>query len=294
MKYTKPPLSYEQQADLILSRGLAADKQELVEKLKAVNYYRLSGYLYPFQNLDDTFKPRANLQEVWRRYVFDRQLRLLVLDAIERIEISARTSLVYLHSHEYGGFGYLNGSNLPNLNKNEFILLKGKLADAVKKSKEPFVSYFLNKYGDKHTDLPIWMLAELMSFGMMFTFFRGVGKQIKKDIANEYGIRFGVFESWLFSLNAIRNICAHHGRLWNRVLGIKPLIPAKEKQWHDPVVVSNDRMFCILTLLRYMLKIVAPQSRWKERLQSLMDSYNDIPVKPMGFPKNWKDCPIWK
>lgn len=294
MKYTKPALSFEQQADLLLSRGLTSDKTQLTEKLRAVNYYRLSGYWHPFRNPDDTFRPGTTLDAVWQRYTFDRQLRLLVLDAIERVEISVRTSLVYHHSHAFGPFGYLNGTTLPNLNKNEFILLQGKLRDAVNQSKVAFAVHFKSKYGDTHTDLPLWMLAEVMSFGMMFTFFRGVDKPMKRTIANEYGLKFKVMVSWLRSLNMARNICAHHGRLWNRVLGVKPLIPAKDSQWHSPVVVPNDRVFGVLTLLKYMLRIVAPQSKWQIRLEALLDDYSMVPIAQMGFPGTWKDCPIWK
>lgn len=294
MRYDKPPLTFDEQAGLLISRGLQADKQEFIDKLKAVNYYRLSGYLYPYRNPDDTFKQGTNLEDVWQRYTFDRQLRLLVLDAIERVEVSVRTSLIYHHSHAFGAFGYLKGSSLPGLNKNDFLILQGKMKASVKQSKAVFVSHFNRKYGDRHPDLPLWILAELMSFGMMFTFFRGVEKPIKRSIATEYGIAFGVLESWLYSLNAVRNICAHHGRLWNRILGVKPLVPNKDMQWHSPMTVSNDRMFCILTLLRYMLRHVAPHSKWDKRLIALFDKYEDIPKTPMGFSDNWKDCPIWK
>jgi abortive infection bacteriophage resistance protein len=293
MKYDKPPLTFNAQADLLISRGLVADQDQLVDKLRAVNYYRLSGYLYPYLNPNGIFKEGTTLKDVWRRYTFDRQLRLLVLDAIERVEVSIRTSLVYHHCHAFGAFGYLKGTSLPNLEKNSFLILQSKLRNSVEQSKAVFVIHFKQKYGDMHSELPLWILAELMSFGMMFTLFRGVEKQIKRNIANDYGIAFGVLESWLYSLNAIRNICAHHGRLWNRVLGIKPMVPAKDRKWHSPVQVANDRMFCILTLLKYMLGYVAPDSKWDQRLIRLFNEYEDIPKRPMGFSENWKDCPIW-
>ena len=90
MIYAKPALTFEAQADL-----LAANRDELIARLKAVNYYRLSGYLYPFRDLpNDTFRPGADLDTVWRRYNFDRRLRLILLDAIERIEVAVRTRLV--------------------------------------------------------------------------------------------------------------------------------------------------------------------------------------------------------
>jgi len=250
VKYTKPPLSFEQQADLILSRGLVSDKQQLVDKLKAVNYYRLSGYWYPLHNPDDTFKPGTTLETVWQRYTFDRQLRLLVLDAIERVEVSVRTSLVYHHSHAFGPFGYLSGHTLPTLRKNDFLLLQGQLKEAVNRSTSPFVTHFKAKYGVAHADLPLWMLAEVMSFGMLFSFFRGLDKDMKRTIANDYDLKFGVLQSWLHTLNYVRNICAHHSRLWNVVLSVRPQLPAKNAAWQDPVHVNNRQLFGTLTLLK--------------------------------------------
>jgi len=294
MKYTKPPLSFEQQANLLLARGLTSDRNQLIEKLKAVSYYRLSGYWHTFRKPDDTFILGTTLDDVWQRYTFDRQLRLLILDAIERVEISVRTSLVYHHSHAFGPFGYTSGHTMPTLNKNDFLLLQGQLREAVRQSKAPFAVHFKDKYGDTHADLPFWMLAEVMSFGMLFTMFRGLDKGMKRTLAQEYNLKFGVLQSWLHCLNAVRNICAHHGRLWNRVLGVKPLIPAKDPLWRNPVVVRNDRVFGTLTLLKNMLKLIAPQSSWQQRLEALFARYPYVPIAQMGFPPNWKSCPIWQ
>ncbi len=44
MQYSKPPLTFPEQADLLLSRGLTGDKDVIISRLRAVSYYRLSGY----------------------------------------------------------------------------------------------------------------------------------------------------------------------------------------------------------------------------------------------------------
>ncbi len=106
MEYNKPPLTVEEQAKLLIKRGLSGNLELIMSRLAAVNYYRLSGYWYPFRNPDDSFKPGTTFDNVWELYVFDRHLRLLVMDAIERIEISVRSQLAYNHSHTYGSFGY--------------------------------------------------------------------------------------------------------------------------------------------------------------------------------------------
>ncbi len=118
MKYEKYALTLEEQADLILDRGLVAERAELIMRLQAVNYYRLSGYLHPYRtrdvdgNLTDDYKTGANLNEIWRRYNFDRRLRIILLDAIERIEVAVRTRLVFHFTHAHGPFGYLSPNNL--------------------------------------------------------------------------------------------------------------------------------------------------------------------------------------
>lgn len=91
MKYTKPPLTFEQQANLLSSRGMTGDRAQIVDRLAVVNYYRLSGYWHTFRQLpEQTFKPNTSFEKVWERYAFDRRLRFLVMDAVERVEVALR------------------------------------------------------------------------------------------------------------------------------------------------------------------------------------------------------------
>ena len=296
MKYSKPPLTFQDQADLLLSRGLQADRDDLIQKLQAVNYYRLSGYLYPFREPDDTYRPGTTLEIVWSRYIFDRQLRFLVMDAIEWVEVAIRTQLAYHFAHTYCPFSYLDPAKLPGLKTDEYNKWLEELREEIKRSKEPFVTHFRFKYGDSHSDLPIWMVAEVMSFGKVLTMFRGVSADLQKQIAQEYTIPDEVMRSWLLALNTIRNICAHHGRLWNRELGSKPKIPniRKYPEWHQPIPIGNKRVFGILTILHYLLQKISPLSLWHNRLNTLLNSYPNIPKKDMGFPENWEQSHIWQ
>ena len=95
-------------------------------------------------------------------------------------------------------------------------------------------------------------------------------------------------------MNIIRNMAAHHGRLWNRTMGIRPKIPQKDSAWHSPVEIDNDRMFGVLSICRYCLRRIAPQSRWQTRLEDLFNSSPSIPIQKLGFPANWKSSPIWQ
>lgn len=303
MEYTKPPLTFEEQADLIISRGLKADRDRLIRRLKNVNYYRLSAYLYPFRITgSDNFHEKATLDLIWKYYTFDRQLRILVMDAIERVEVSVRTQLTYCFVRrfhlevQHGAFCYTSAQNLPLLNKDGFDNWLKEMRGEVKRSRETFLDHFKEKYGDSHDLPPLWMLCEIMSFGKMLTFFNGIENKLRQTIARQYGLEDKILQSWLGSLNVIRNVCAHHGRLWNRELGFKPMIPRRNKypQWHKPIAISNNRLFGILTILEYMRKRTASTSQWKERLKKLFAEYPEIPLKSMGFPENWEESPLWK
>lgn len=295
VKYTKPPLTLEAQADQLLSRGLEAGRDELVARLRSVSYYRLSGYSYTFrENGGDSFQKGTTLQEVWARYTFDRRFRLIVMDAIERVEICVRAELVYCLAHEQGAFGYADAANLPNLSAEVHTKFVAQLEEEYQRSKERFIQHFRATYGPDHPMPPYWMITELMTFGSLLTLYKGSPTHIKKAIASRFGVGDNVLQSWLGALNVVRNICAHHSRLWNRELGFRPMIPKKDARWHDPVKVPDSRIFGILTILKFLLDDIAPQSAWPERLETLHAEYPSVPRRSMGYPDDWADCPIWR
>lgn len=296
--YCKPPLSYEEQADLILRRGMAGGRDGIIERLKVVGYYRLSGYWYSFRELpSDDFKPGTHFDVVWNRYVFDRRLRLLVLDAIERFEIALRTRLAYHHSHAHGPFAYAEDpTSLPGLKGEHLTGYIEAIQEETKRSKEPFVRHFRTKYGAAHDYLPIWSASELFSFGTLVTIFNSLAKPTRRAVAAEFNVADKVLASWLLTLNSVRNICAHHQRLWNRELPIAPTIPKRRHspEWHTPESIPNDRVFGVLSICRYLLKTIAPSSNWNQRLLDLLAEFPEIPVEDMDFIENWQRHAIWR
>lgn len=317
MIYSKRALTLEQQADQLLTRGLVANRDELIERLKVVNYYRLSGYLLPFRLPDDTFKPGTTLEVVWRRYNFDRRLRMILLDAIERIEVAVRTRLVYHFVQSRGAFGHLDEKNLPGFKqrpwrtrwwRNVKALWQGKGLEGTEHQKwvkklnheknrasDAFVKHFVTTYGDQHSDLPLWMACELMTCETVMQFVGGVEPAILKQTAADFGFPDQQLLSWTKAVFALRNSCAHHARVWNRVFGVKPSVPGKNKnpKWHTTPAFANDRIGLLLTVCHHWLGKVSSTTRWKARLIALFDEYPEIPLGEMGMPDTWRTHALW-
>ena len=155
--------------------------------------------------------------------------------------------------------------------------------------------HFRKKYGDCHRYLPD--LDGVRGHGVRQRSYVLQRRPPQGETGGRRHVRLAGYRVRFLAVtfHTIRNVCAHHGRLWNRELGIKPMIPlaADYPDWHKPVVVHNNRVFAVLTMCRWCLRRVAPQSRWADRLDGLLDQFSDIPLDAMGFPANWQECPIW-
>lgn len=306
MKFEKVWLSYDQQADLLIDeRGLIADRDDLMRHLQEVGYYRLSGYWYIFKKCnapdakdpdDERFVKGTTFEKIWNLYTFDRQLRLIVLDAIERVEVYFRTQLAYELAKETGVFGYLNSKNLPHFKNDAYDDFIEHCKKEYKRSREPFVLHFKKKYGDTESMPPYWVMVNIMDFGTMLRLYKGSSIEVRNRIANEVGISARVLESWLVTLNTVRNICAHHGRLWNRGIGTRPIIPTVKKypEWHEPFAIRYDNLLGTLTILSFLLENVAPDTSWHNKLLDLLETRSTDELNRMGFIEGWKDSPLWK
>ncbi|MCP4504228.1 MAG: Abi family protein [Deltaproteobacteria bacterium] len=295
----KKPLSFDEQVKLLKERGMESNKDQILKRLKVVNYYRLSGYWFPFKKLEgDDFEEGTTVEKVWERYSFDRKLRLLVIDAIERVEVALRTQVAYVHALKFGAFAYLNDSgSLPDFrdttDRNRF---KDSVKQESERSKEQFVKHFNAKYSSHKGELPVWMVTEVLNLGAICRFFRAMPRPQRRLIATAFNLHERTLASWMVSLNSTRNICAHHGRLWNRVLPIKPQLPSNPKRhaaWYA-LGANNNKIFATLTLLGVLLKEIAPKSQWKNRVLALLEEYPEVPRAAMGFPSGWESNLLWK
>lgn len=122
--YTKPALNYIAQLQQLKNRGLIVDNEpKALHLLEVVSYYRMSGYWYPLlaDKVNHTFKAGATFDTAFNIYKFDRELRLLVMRELEKIEIAVRAKMIYILSHSRGSFWYQDTKNFSRPLKHPFL-----------------------------------------------------------------------------------------------------------------------------------------------------------------------------
>ncbi len=319
--YSKPYLSVAQQVELLRGRGMQISDTAKAELcLHRIGYYRLSGYAYPFrhrelfQNADgsqgerifENFRPNTDFSTVMELYVFDKRLRLLFLDAIERIEVALRVEIALLLG-KYGALSYREGAffnrffTTPDAMSGETPHQKflTKLDEAFSRSKDEFAIHFAANYSSK---LPIWMSIEVWDFGCVATILNGMKDSDLNNLSSLYMLpKRRYLTSWAQSINFARNICAHHGRLWNRPLVQQPAPPSHgdltllEHLGHDEH--AKRRLYAVAAIVQYFMRIVHPSSTWSERLREHLLTLPKSPhlsIRHMGFPSGWEDLALWK
>ncbi|MHA4739170.1 Abi family protein [Dyadobacter sp. MSC1_007] len=294
--YTKQALSFDQQLKLLIQRGLIIENPDkTLHLLESVSYYRLSAYWHPFlaDKQNHLFKAGSKFENIFSLYCFDRELRSLIISEVEKIEIAVRAKMIYVLSRKFGPFGYQNPSLYKDHQKFR-VQLMSKLMDEYKRSDEEFIKAFKTRYIELLP--PSWMAMEIISFGTLSKLFSGLkpGKE-KREIAGHFGLTDTVFGNWLHCLVYLRNICAHHSRLWNRVLSIRPQIPLSPRR---PYIVntnvSSDRTYYVLCMIRYLLQSVNPNSGFVGKLKQLLNKYPSANLQAMGFPLSWQNESFWQ
>lgn len=297
MLFNKPPLSFDDQVALLQQRGLEVNGLETAKHyLSQINYYRFAAYLLPFEEDHATHRLKAGttFDQVLDVYIFDRELRLLVLDAIERVEVSIRTQFAYTFSHTHGAHAHLDAGLFKA--RWNYADNRVKLESEVNQSREKFIQHFKNTYDEPLP--PIWVTVEIMTLGQLSKWYANVSSGADRNaVANAYDMDEINLVSFLHHLSIIRNYCAHHSRLWNREFQFtfklprrRPVQVVKEMNRQG---VSIRKIYNTLVVLAYLMDVISPGHSWKARLLELIDKHA-IDVSKMGFPADWAKQDIWK
>lgn len=301
MEYSKEILSVEQQLELLQERGLIiTDHSTAKSHLQNISYYRLSGYWWSLQTdqIDHNFIQGTTFSEIINRYTFDRQLRLLIFDAIERIEISLRTNLIYHISHfENDWYWFENEAIFKNSRHFDEILKS--IDRELAQTRQIFIKKHNEKYGNTRRP-PCLKTLEVVSLGTLSKIYYNLSNihPAKSKISNALGLSsVSDAESWLRTYSSLRNKVAHHTRIWNDKLPFQMawLSNPKRKWILKPNRRGFQRIYYFLSCLLYNLEFISPGHSVKLKLKNLIHKKSgSISLESMGFPIDWEQEAIWK
>ncbi|HET8885378.1 MAG TPA: Abi family protein [Salinimicrobium sp.] len=304
--FSKKAFTLKEQIAQLQKRGLEIPNPALAEKYLAnISYYRLGEYWYVMQEDKENhkFKPNSRFSDVIALYNFDAELRLLLFDVIEKIEISVRTKLIYHLSHEIDPWWFCN-SEIFN-DRLQFSRTLAKIEEEISRarSKDVTIKNHFKKHKDDLRFPPAWKSMEQVSFGNLSKLYGNLKHtiQAKDVIAEELGaVNHTYLPSWLQSIAQIRNFCAHHSRLWNRNLpGTVKLLPNPPNPWIEekenvPKQHEFSKLYVHMCLMRYLLNTIQPNNNFTLRLNELFEKYPNVDPSALGMKPHWQEEPLWK
>ena len=304
----KPSTSIPQQIQLLKRRGmLFRDEAFAARFLSSVSYYRLKGYWWDMQvdKTAHTFQPGTVFEDIVERYEFDRHLRLIVFDAIERIEVALPTQMVNLLSQQYGGLWYLDPTLFEPTTitgkpgaKTVHQALLDELYKEFNRSQEIFIKDQRQRYPNHDADC--WKIMEVASMGTLSKLYKTLRHQLpeKAFIAQGMGLRLhSELASWLEAISYVRNISAHHSRLWSRNMVKTPAEKIKNPvgPWFSTPLepVQAKKPFLILSAMVYLCNHVSPGNHVREKIAALFAQHGKLPIYKLGFLGDWQEQPVW-
>jgi abortive infection bacteriophage resistance protein len=307
--FTKRVLDLHGQAILLASRGLVFENwADAHLHLEHIGYYRFTGYLRPFRiggaNADaENFKPGTTFELAHDRYIFDRKLRMLIMEAVEKVEIAFKSSVSNALATRHGPHWYLDPAlfarpsfwhrkktlNIAQWHADFLVDVKRQIGHDDENRRDTFIKHYYDKYDRPHMP-PCWMIFEVLSLGSVSHCFKFLRHPEYMDTCTKFGFSHQILSSWIHSISYVRNMCAHHSRVWNRILTIKPIIPnALRTEFNQ----QNDRVYAALLALQLMLQKIWGDNNWAEDLRDLVEAHPKIPLPSMGFPHDWKKRRVW-
>ena len=295
MRYNKPFQSIEQQIVLLSQRGLIIDGNA-AQYLRHLNYYRLSGYWLPFQQNDKThqFKKGTQFSDVLNLYIFDRELRLLLLDAIERIEVSVKTQWAYYFAESHGAHAYMDCKLSNNIQWHAQNIIQ--LEKELERSDEIFITHYKKTYTSPKMP-PIWVICEIISFGLLSRWLKSMkASEPRNKIAKSYCMDYTVLISFIEHLTYLRNLCAHHSRVWNKKMTKTMQLPRSKPSNlisnFNQEKAASRKIYNTLVMMIHLLSIISSGNHFKHQLIELVKKHTINPIA-MGFPTDWQKRSIW-
>lgn len=283
-KQHQPPMTIDEQVENLKSLGLIINDEEYAKKiLNDISYFRLvKAYSLGFKAKNGKYNDGVTFEQIVELYLFNANFRQITFAEIEKIEVNVRCRIANYFAETYGVLGYKEAANFVDEEYHK-TFMEDIEEEVGRNSKAPFVKNFRDNY--EGGELPIYALVEVFSFGTLSKFYKNMKNVDKKVVAKSFGIGYTYLESWLESISYVRNICAHYGRLYNAKLSKTPILYKEYSQ----AGIGNNRMFGVLLCMKQILKNDKHWNLYVDQIEMLIDKYEKVDVKTMGFPENWKE-----
>ena len=296
----KPAYTIAAQIELLKSRGMLFKNEANAHHfLSNISYYRLKGYWWDMQTnvTNHKFNSDTYFEDIIDRYNFARHLRLILFDAIERIEIALRSKMIYHLSIAYGSLCYLDVAIFDNVVIHSQILID--LNKEFGRSQEIFIKDHKQRYPNEDADA--WKIIEVASMGTLSKLYKNLKHQLpeKSVISKEMGLNLhNELSSWLEAITYVRNIVAHHSRLWSRSMVKRPIerIVNPNGNWLSNTLlpVQSKKPFLIISCMVYLCNKITPNHQIKSKFIQLINDYPITPIYKLGFLNNCQNHPLWK
>lgn len=295
--YGKVPISIDDQILMLKGRGLAfGDEAKAKQLLGNVTYFRLVAYMRPMEadKVTHQFKANATWEKAVELYDFDTELRKLIFAAIQKVEIAVRSKMINRFSLVHGAFWFVNSGLC--VNERLFVQNMGAVDRELDRAKDDFIREHFERYSSPAYP-PAWKTMELATFGTLSKLFANFSDSaLKNDIAKDFGLpRYVMLESWIQCLAVLRNACAHHSRVWNKVFTSPATMPERlPMDWVDVTVVASNRLYARLCCIVYLLNAIDAENGFVAAMKELLVLHPNVDVSAMGFPSGWELEPLWK
>ncbi|EHH2471566.1 MULTISPECIES: Abi family protein [Vibrio] len=294
--YNKSTMSPQSLLDKLKQRGLVIpDENAALNALKFIGYFRLRGYCYPFYQMTQERKPLPVLpktfiegttfDDIVSLYEFDRRVRLLIIEEIQKVEVGLRTCISEHMANSHGPHWFMNLAVLsPTF---EYDGFHARIKDA----KELFISHYYDNYQSPSLP-PSWMITEVLTFGTWSRLYADLFLSDQKAIAKQFDVKSGeVMGSWFHCLSHLRNLCAHHNRVWNRSFQV--FMPRDTKELKEHMTRKNT-LYSRLCVIKHLSDQVSVSNGLTERLLSLLESAPKVvTLEQMGFLEGWQEHTLW-
>ena len=241
------------------------------------------------------FREGAHFNKILMLYRFDSELKVLLFRAIQEIEIAMRTRIIHHFSLQHGAFWFMDASLFKNALIHDDCITN--IRAELSRTKEDFIKEHFAKY-DSPSMPPAWKTLEMISFGTLGKLYSNFSDNaIKKVVARGFNVPQHIYlESWIASLAALRNCCAHHARVWNRVYPIKPRLPNAKRMrlpWINSSNIASNKLYAIVCCLLYWVNNILSNNTFKTDMINLLEKYPIVDPAAMGFPHGWEEEPLW-